>query len=309
MNFRLMKSRVYRLSGKVVSASTRNVQITLESQNRAEAATGLARANLTTAPDGTFNIAAVRPGSYYLVALRAEGTGPKFLGRLAVEVTNSNIDGLMVSSGSGVEITGSLRVAGDNPSVQGAALMLLPAEGMSFQQPVAVRPDGTFRLDDVPPDHYRLNFFGLPGDAWVKSIRVGEQEAAEKGIDLTQVGSKVVLDIALSMGAGVVEGSVQVDQRPVSAAVVMLLPEPVRPEQPYLSKTVRTDRNGRFRITGVAPGDYRVYACEEGIAPTLDLNDPEFAKAVNSKAVKVSMRESGHEQIELTLLKDADANL
>ena len=52
------------------------------------------------------------------------------------------------------------------------------------------------------------------------------------------------------------------NQKPVPHAVVVLVPPPARRQNSALYQSTRCDENGFFTFTGVAPGDYKIFAWE-----------------------------------------------
>ena len=85
--------------------------------------------------------------------------------------------------------------------------------------------------------------------------------------------------------------------------MVTLIPEPVRPSQPFLFKKATADSKGRFRLTGVAPGDYKIYAWGE-----FTDTDPEFFAQSGSPGTKITVTESGRETVNLQLIKLTETN-
>jgi hypothetical protein len=64
-------------------------------------------------------------------------------------------------------------------------------------------------------------------------------------------------------------------------------------------KFATADQNGRFTIKGVGPGKYGLYAWRDD--PEIDLSsDPDAFKPIESKAVKVTVQESGTAHADLT---------
>jgi len=299
-DFQLRKAKVYRLSGRVVRAgSSQNIQLTLLPRDPAKPMTSFAPLHTTMRPDSSFAMRGVQPGSYDLTAMRMEGR-QQLLGRLPVEVTG-NVDGLTFPVGESVEFTGLVQIDDDRRAVLTRTLVLLFPWGGPPQVPLSamIEEDGSFRIGGVPRDLYRLDFLWLPEDAYVKSIRMGGQEVLEKALDLNRAAASPV-EIALSVKAAVVEGLVQADGKPAAQSEVILAPEPSRPNQPYLYKRAFTDQKGRFRITGVAPGEYKVNASGATMVPVPDL---ELADLLEGEGVKVNVREGGHEHVELKILR------
>jgi len=155
----------------------------------------------------------------------------------------------------------------------------------------------------VSRDRYHLMFSSLPDDAYVRSVRIGNQEVADKGLDLTEAPSAVQVEVVLSTKSATVEGRVTDDEKPAPGKYVVLMPDPPRPEQQYLIKFGSSDQNGRLTIKGIAPGDYKLYAFEE---LEFDTQEPESLKPFESKAVKLTVREGDRTQVELALLKPED---
>jgi len=307
-NIQIRKARVYWVRGRLAGGgqATGNVLLTLQPREAAAAGLGLGRLTATVRRDRAFEIHGVQPGSYYLTAVRVDGR-QQLLGRAPIEVTG-NLDDLIVSVGESLEITGSVRLDGEQKTaLKGVLVALLPAEGVPVVLLAGrVGDDGGFRIEGVSADSYRLNFYGLPEGAYVKSARAGGQEVLGTGLNLPQASMAPVVEITASAKAGVVEGLVQADDKPAAGSVVTLVPEPLRPNHPLLYKKVSADPNGLFRIAGVAPGDYKLYAWEEGtdLEPYLD---PEFAKPFEKAGVKVTVEESGRARVDLRLLRPVDA--
>jgi hypothetical protein len=72
-----------------------------------------------------------------------------------------------------------------------------------------------------------------------------------------------------------------------------------------LFKTTVTDTTGHFSITGVAPGEYKLFAweqIEEGA-----YQDPEFLKPYENQGQAVAIREGSRETAQLKVISSADA--
>lgn len=314
IQIRLQKGHVYRVQGRVVSASPAlppdRIRVTLSPRDRAMARMMAgARGGGRVRPDGSFEITNVLPGAYHLVALQAQQR-PVALGRLAVDVTNGDVEGLVLQVGEPVEVAGHVRVEGqDTVSLERVRVALAVVDGIGFgasgdmgfmTSNASVKPDGSFRIEAAPRDRFYLNFSGLPENTYVRSVRVGNTEVLDQGLDLSQAGSPVRVEVILSAQASTVEGVVMEDGKPALGGWVMLLPDPERPAQSYLRKTAQADQNGRFAITGVAPGEYKVYAWAE---PQYELlRDPEAVKPFAKEAVSLTVGEGAVERTELEVL-------
>jgi hypothetical protein len=78
---------------------------------------------------------------------------------------------------------------------------------------------------------------------------------------------------------------------------VTLIPGESHRSIPWLYKTSNADQNGHFKMTGVRPGEYKILAWEE--IESGAYQDPEFIKPHESAGKDVSMKESGHETVQL----------
>src|SRR4030095_11304203 len=103
------------------------------------------------------------------------------------------------------------------------------AEGLPFNSPAAsAKEDGSFTIENVGPEKYRIVAFNPPQCTWLKSIRVGDQEVLDSGIDLSGGVPGPVL-ITLGVGPGQISGTVQDSkQQPASGSIVTLIPDPMK---------------------------------------------------------------------------------
>jgi hypothetical protein len=86
---------------------------------------------------------------------------------------------------------------------------------------------------------------------------------------------------------------------------VTLAPDPLRAELSLRLRSATSDEKGRFTITGVAPGTYRLYAWAEPVTDVLA--DPEFLRQFEAQATPVSVGEGQSAQADATLIKPGDA--
>jgi len=130
----------------------------------------------------------------------------------------------------------------------------------------------------------------------VKSMRCGNTDVIESGVDLTGGGCELV--VTLSANSGQIEGNVvDEDEQPAKAASVTLLPQGTK--RTDLARFATTDASGHFKIVGVAPGSYRLYAWEH----VDDLNavwyDPDFVKPFETLGRSLQIAEGGRETVSL----------
>jgi hypothetical protein len=288
-DIRMLKTKTIRVKGKlggVLQGKTAMVLLT----PKGVGFTGLMTGNISVArpPDGAFEIRGVAPGSYVLSALAADNM-TALVGGISVEVGDQHIDGVLLSPGEGGELLGVVTVEGTAPAdlkktqvglESLGAVSLVPPRG-------SVDDDGKFTVKNVAPDRYLVQLTGAPETAFVRSVRLGNQEMTDAGIDLTG-GISGTLQITLSTAGAQVDGVIRgEDEKPVSGATVALIPDSKRYT---LYKSTTTDQSGAFSFKGVTPGDYKLLAWED--IEQGAFQDPEFVKPFESKAQALSLKEN-----------------
>ncbi|HYI96932.1 MAG TPA: carboxypeptidase-like regulatory domain-containing protein, partial [Bryobacteraceae bacterium] len=311
VDIRLQKARVFRIRGKITGGaeSARNLRVMLMPRDSMMMMMGfMGGAGGMVKEDGSFEIGGVQPGSYYVSAMANQGR-PQPMGKVAVDVGRDNVENVALVLTGPLTLNGVIRIDGDVEQLEKAAgkkitfssvrVQLMPLEGMNFANTGGqAKDDGTFTLENVGHDKFRVMAMGLPQGTWLKSIRAGEQEVLDKGLDLN-AGSSGPLQITLGVGTGSVSGTVQdAKQKPVSASMVQLIPDPMKEERYDLIRVSSTDQNGQFTMQGIPPGEYKVFALddvESGVS-----TDPEFLKTHDSKLTKVTVKENSQQSVSLT---------
>ena len=239
---------------------------------------------------GDFDVAKVRPGSYYLVA-RLPVNGKDFQALQPITVTDSDINGLRLVLAPGATLKGMIHADG-KVDLSNARLFLRPRIRVSFGSHTnpEIKADGAFEFDGVPDGGYQLSVFGLPGNAYVKSAMLGGTDVLESGFEVTngQVpGSE--LNISVSANGGSIGGAVVMDGKPFNHALVTLLPDdPAKLSSEWWFKSTYTDQDGRFELAGIRPGDYRLFAWEK-IERGEEL-DPDFYRQLKDQGREVHVR-------------------
>jgi hypothetical protein len=276
----------------------------IEHNNRAAGSFRLHSAKVNSA--GAFEIRGLPPGSYTVWASLRNG-GQGYTGRTTVDVAGANIEGVVVTIGSGVSVTGRIRVDSEttqdlqNPHIQlqrGGPTVDSILLGGTYR----IAKDRTFVLDDLEPFRYGVLVGGLPDGFYTKSIRVGEADITYSGLDLTS-GAPGEVDILVSPKAGLVSGVVQnpdTNKPPPGAEVVLVPKEKERLEISAFYQQTTTDQYGRFTFKSVVPGEYKVYAWED--AESSAWMDPDFMKPLEGKGESVAVGESAQVSVQVKLI-------
>ena len=252
------------------------------------------------AKDGSFGFSGspFPPGDYFIMAILSMGR-QRVLARQRLVVRNSDIDDAVLNLQPLVELHGSLALEGEQqtdfsafpgtppPSVtMHIGLSLLNGPMMSDIGSRIKADDGSFAIADVAPGTYEVRLSGIPGGAWVKSIRLGSQEAADRKIEVTGASGAMPLQITLSRSVGQIEGIVERDPgKPVASSTVTVFGEPLG-----RGVTMLAGVSGRFTLSRLPPGAYRLYAWED--LDVAQRYDPVLLKAYESMSARVTVEEN-----------------
>jgi len=303
----LMKEVVaYRIRGKVTNLLSKNrggqnVQIAVL---RRDSGAGWSEVGSTSEEkaDGTFEIPAVAPGEYSLLAFSFDD-GKAHSTQEDLTVGNADVDGLMVTIGPGVDIPGRVAWEG-KPSLEKAGLTVgaaPPGPVYVWGNSAEVDTNNQFTLRDVPEGELRLTVEGMTKDCYVKEARFGDAVLSDMSFRVMK-GSAGPLEITVSSLGARVEGTVTNEESlPVAGVWVVAVPEEPKRKQHYLFKSITTDQYGHFDLRGLAPGKYNLFSwdgVEQG-----EWEDTDFLKDSEEKGVTVDLNGSDTKAIELKLIQ------
>jgi hypothetical protein len=181
----------------------------------------------------------------------------------------------------------------------------LSADDKSLLTPPAaqVKPDGSFLLKSVPEGVYQLSVrqAGRNPPGFLKSVRYANTSVTDKGF-MVRAGSDSFLDLLMSPRSAQVSGLVLTgDSLPAVGVRVVLVPDEPRRSLRWKFMSETTDQNGNFALTGIEPGDYKLFSWES--AEEEDWFDEAWLKPYESKGVSVHLEESDHRSVELDLIE------
>jgi hypothetical protein len=195
------------------------------------------------------------------------------------------------------------------PDIPGASL-----GGASTGGIAANAPDNSFRLQSIFPGDFRVmvtplingfswtpQILGDPlGNIFVKTIRYGNADVLSDGLHLESPNPDQRLQIILATG-GKLEGVVTNDRNEAMANVkVALVPDFAYRNREELYRNAVTDASGKFKLQGIAAGDYRVFAWEEITDGAWQ--DAEILRAVEARGKTVRIGEGGETAVELVAI-------
>jgi hypothetical protein len=203
------------------------------------------------------------PGTYHLIVSITGRTGES-RGRAIVpfSILDKNIE-ISAPITPGVDVDGVLLAAegAKLPDPTKATIYLRAADSVGGNQPVSPAPDGKFRIEHVQLADQMVLISGLGPGNYVKEIRYNGVKVGADVVTLESGDATRTLTIVIDDKPGAITGAVMSGDKPVSRPLVMARKWPRSDgSSRFGSANARGDDAGRFRLGGLAPGEYRVIA-------------------------------------------------
>lgn len=229
-------------------------------------------------PDGRFRFSGVAPGRYLIRArgqTRTEET-PLFA-LYAIDVFGENVDGVDMTLRPGAILDGVLTVEsvrGGRPPALSTLRVRAPfVDGNSFGDPLTgtVQPNGAYALRGIMKGDHQIVVDGLEPPWVLKSVRYRGSDITDAQLPVEERGQFHDVRIVISDGGAEVGGVVQNARKaPVADTGVLVCPK-VPLFWMRTSRRMRitfTDREGRWSVGGLPPGEYFAVA-----SPGIDESD------------------------------------
>jgi hypothetical protein len=168
-----------------------------------------------------------------------------------------------------------------------------------MQSYVSVHKDGTFDLDGLLPNEYRLSGIFVPDGSYLKEAKFGNIDILNGTfrVDSTTTSkTHLVLSPRVAQLEGVVTGS---SNRVAVRATVVLVPDKLR-DRHDLYKAAVTDDRGHFLLKNVAPGEYKAFAWSS--IEDRSWLDPDVVSLYEQHGKPIRVRESSWENLDLSLI-------
>jgi hypothetical protein len=314
LDFALTDTRQFRISGRVIDPRTgqppTNISGVIYQRDITGAGSSLVYGNSGyNSQSGSVSYGPMPPGRYSIrVAVSQDPGNPNapINPEVAVTavVTDANVDLGVLRLELPSAITG--RITSDAPlpadrrgGVSTAAVSLLSPESLNSEDPrhsVNIRPqqDGTFTAN-FTPSLLRVAD-SVPG-FFVREARLDGADALG---DFARISRASNLQIELSSRVAQLEGMVRDEKaQPAAGVRVVLVPDAKR-DHPELFKEALSDQTGRFSITSIRPGSYKVFASDA--IERYAYFDPAVLRLYEQRAQSVSLAESARSTMELKML-------
>ena len=258
-------------------------------------------------PDGTFTLTGLAPGEYTLRAqtFGAPGSDPE-IATVKITATGDDITDVHIVATRPSVATGRIVVdpAAAAALPTGLRLMALPIDLSAMQmggfQPARMNDDGTFELKSGP-GRMRINAIGAAG--WsVRSVRWNASDVTDTGIEFKAGEDVSGIEIELTNKLTVISGLVTNARGEPQSDYTAVAFAQDRDKWQVVGRyqmTGRPDQDGRFKISGLPPGDYYVVALDK-VDPG-QATDPEFLDAIRTKATAITVREGETKTLDLRI--------
>jgi hypothetical protein len=181
------------------------------------------------------------------------------------------------------------------------AMPIEPGAMPMGMQPTRISDDGSFELKTVP-GRTRINMGGAPG--WtVRSIRLNGIDITDAGLDFKPnediSGIEIEITNKVTTITGLVTNSRGETVKEYSAIAFAQDREKWKINGRYQSFG-RPDQDGRFKMTGLTPGEYFIIALDK-VEPN-QINDPDFLDSIKIRATAITIREGDARTVDLKVI-------
>jgi hypothetical protein len=267
----------------------------------------------STRPDGTFTIAGLAPGDYSLRVQRMGGPSPDGpeTAMANVTVAGEDVSDVHLIAAKPSTVTGRVIVDPAAVSSMPPTLMLslFPVNLVGIPAPPApparIGDDFTFETKS-PPGRMRFmlggGFNALPTGWAIRSVRLSGTDVTDAGLEFKPnediSGVDVELTNKLTTVSGLVTNSRGEASKDYTAIVFAQDKEKWLGNSRYQGSG-RPDQDGRFKISGLPPGEYYIIAVDR-VEPGQQ-GDPDFLESVRSRATSLSLNEGETKTVDLRL--------
>lgn len=302
----LRRAATYQIHGRVAQADGSLGRATVLLSPRDTLDVNVLGSSARVAPDGTFQVKNILPGSYTLWLLgsysnewgRRRHGGFRLLGRQDIDISASDIGGIVLALTPPVNLTGHVAADGvDSQRLSQLRVNFVPSGQVMLgnYQSAVVDAQGNFTVENLSPGQYAVRV-NAPTGTYVQQVTYNRQDITTSGLDVS-LGGGGEIDVTIAAGAAEVDGTVQVSDSNTAAAVVILVPDNVAPDGYGTLSAAVSD--GRFAIRNVPPGRYYAYAAERW---TSVWQSADFLREIQRSGTSVDVEQNGRSQIQLPLV-------
>jgi carboxypeptidase family protein len=273
--------------------------------------------SVTVAPDGTFDVPGVLPGSYRLIVGPFDprsfrpfgGTRSTEYASVPVEVIDSNVDDITVATRPSVDLIVGVAFESEAASPLPAPFGLIgwPAQDMGIPPSQAeLTADSTVVLKGTAgPIVLRPMFASAQAEWFLKGVYLGTRDITDTATEFTSADAERVR-LVLTSRAAAVTGTVTDDAgKPARDYGVVLFPEDRAEWIDHSSGTLTGSRekDGTYKVSGVRPGRYRITAIERERINRLYFDRVSLLESLLKDSVAITVTENEQRVVDLKLVK------
>ena len=251
---------------------------------------------------GVFTLDNVPAGNYMLRAVSQSGMQPM---RAEARITvNSNLDGLRLTLAPSVTIPIVVRIdprassganAPASPQHPPLSVQLTPIEIATSEAFSTYDPNrGGIAIQNVDFGTYTVEL--RPHPPWyVQSASYGQTNVLYDDISVSS-GQGYPLDVVLRDDSASLSGTLKSADGTPAHATVVVVPQPITKLEPHMSRGI----SDSFNVSGLAPGDYLVFAFDQ--VDGLELSDQDVIDSYASQGAHVTLTPNQKAQVQLDLI-------
>jgi hypothetical protein len=253
-------------------------------------------------PDGTFSISGLPSGDYTLRAETAPLGSDGELAVVNVTVNGDDIENVAIVTAPPPKAAG--RIVADPellPTLAGAMMFLngfpaAPNTGVASFAQGRVADDLTFTLTSNP-GRMKIMLNGLPPGFSVRAVRLNGTDVTDSGLEFKGSETIAGVEVEVTNRVTTVAGAVRTTRGEAAKEYTVVVFSQDR--ERFELRMATPDQEGRFKITGVRPGDYYAIAFER--MDTSRVGGPDFIDRWRQQAVSFSIGEGESKTFDLKL--------
>jgi hypothetical protein len=307
MNMTLMPTRVSRIAGTAVDSQGRPMSGMVMAVPRTDSMMVMFGPPSQIKADGSFVVSGLAPGRYMLQVRGPMGDGESAVAD--VTVSGDDVNGVRLVATKPTALAG--RVIVDPAAAQAlrpssVRLGLQPTQMdmmmMGMPSPPAVLNDDlTFELK-AAPGQFRVTMFAQPPGWAIRAVRYRGTDVTDAGIEVRPSEDLADVEVELTNRPTDVSGVVtNAKGEAIKDYSVIVFPQDSdkwTPNSRYM-RTSRPDQDGRYKVTGVPPGQYLLIALD--YLDQNEWNDKDFLEKIRSKATTFSLNDGETKSVDLRI--------
>lgn len=259
-------------------------------------------------PDGSFSIGGLSPNTYTVQVMGPSGPDNEYASA-EVTVSGDDVTAVQLVATKPILVAGRVIVdpaAASSLRPSSVRLMAQPAvmDGMMINMlpPSTVSDDFGFEVK-TRPGKMRLAFGGPPLPGWsIRAVRYHGEDVTDSGIDFRPGENVSDVEVELTNRMSDVSGLVTNGRGDAVKDYTVIAFAQDRDRWTIANRYVRNarpDQDGRFKLTGLPPGDYFVVALDS--VDGTEWMDPEFLDSIKTKASSFSLGDGETKTLDLKL--------